>query len=402
MKHSSFLPAADWAQWRGPARDGHVPGFKIPATWPKTLNKKWSIPVGQGHSSPIIAGGKAFVLVRQGNDEHTLCLDLATGKTLWKDVVPAPFDSVIFPATRLGKAPRSTPLAHQGKLYITGVNGLLTCFDATSGKLLWRQDYSKRFPIPMPVCGASLSPLIDGKKLYIHVGHEANGAFLALDKDTGKELWAWKGEGPAYTSPQLATIGGMRQLITASHNMWIGLNPENGELLWSLANRQNMFNHNSITPIIVGDTVICGANQRPTFALKLAQAGGKWATSKLWETRDVTMSTSSPVLDGKRLYVVNEKRRGQVACMALDSGKVLWECPGNKGEQVTLFDIGSQVLVFSQTSELFVYKKTGDTLSELAKYQVADSATWSSPAISGNRLLVKGAETLGLWEIPSA
>ena len=251
----------------------------------------------------------------------------------------------------------------------------------------------------MPVCGASLSPLIDGKKIYVHSGHEATGSFLALDKDTGKELWAWKGEGPGYTSPQLATIGGVRQIITASHNLWLGLSPENGAQLWSLPNRQNMFNHNSITPVVSGDTVLCGANQRATFTLKLTQSAGKWSTSKVWESRDVTMSSSSPVLDGKHVYVVNEKRRGQVAVMDFATGKVTWECPGNKGEQVTIFDIGPVLLVSSQGGELFVYQKSGDTLKEVAKYEVADSAMWSSPAISGNRLLVKGATTLALWEI---
>jgi len=391
----------DWPQWRGPLRDSHVSGFKAPSRWPAQLGKKWSINVGEGHSSPIIVGNRAFVIVRQGNDEHVLCLDMATGKTLWKDVVAAPFDSVIFPAQRLGKSPRSTPLWHQGKLYTIGVNGLMTCFDATKGSILWRKDFAKQYPIPMPVCGASLSPLVDGKKIYVHAGHEATGSFLALDKDTGKELWAWKGEGPGYTSPQLATIGGVRQLITASHNLWLGLSPENGSELWRLANRQNMFNHNSITPVIAGDTVLCGANQRATFALKLSQSGGKWATSKVWESRDVTMSSSSPVLDGKHVYVVNEKRRGQVAVMDFATGKVTWECPGNKGEQVTIFDIGPSLLVSSQGGELFVYQKMGDTLKETAKYEVTDSAMWSSPAISGNRLLVKGASTLALWDIPA-
>ena len=392
---------SDWPQWRGPLRDSHVSGFKVPSRWPAQLSKKWTLAVGEGHSSPIIVGNRAFVIVRQGGDEQTLCLDMATGKTLWKDTVAAPFDSVIFPAQRLGKSPRSTPLWSAGKLYTIGVNGLMTCFEATSGKILWRRDFSKEFPIPMPVCGASLSPLIEGKKLFVHAGHEATGAFMALDKDTGKELWAWKGEGPGYTSPQLATICGVRQLVTASHNLWIGLSPENGALLWSLGNRQNMFNHNSITPVIAGDTVLCGSNQRATFALKIKQSAGKWDTEKVWESRDVTMSSSSPVLDGKRVYVVNEKRRGQVAVMDFATGKVTWECPGNKGEQATIFDIGPALLVSAQGGELFVYQKSGDILKEAARYEVADSALWASPAISGNRLLVKGAANLSLWEIPS-
>jgi outer membrane protein assembly factor BamB len=393
--------AEDWNQWRGPARNGHLVGFRYPAVWPKQLVKKWTLKLGEGHSSPIIVGNRAFTLTRQGEQEVTTCLDLNTGKTLWQERVNAPFDSVIFPARRLGKSPRSTPLYQGGKLYTLGVNGLLTCFQADTGKVLWRRDFAKQFPIPMPICGASLSPLIDGKRLYVHVGHDAQGAFFALDKDTGRELWAWRGEGPGYTSPLLATIGKTRQIVTASHNLWIGLNPDTGALLWSVPVRQNMFNHNSITPVIAGDTILCGGNQRPTFALSVKQAGGRWTTEKLWETRDVTMSTSSPILSGNRLYAVNEKRRGQVVCMSPESGKVLWACPGNKGEQVTLYDAGPYLLAFAMDGDLFVYRKEGDGLTEVARYAVADGAMWASPAVAGNQLLVKGAETLTLWEVPA-
>ena len=392
--------ADDWNQWRGPLRDGHVSGFKSPAAWPGQLMKKWSVTIGEGHSSPIIVGDRAYALVRQGEQEVTLCLSLKDGAILWKNVTDAPFDSVIFPARRLGKAPRSTPLYSAGKLYTIGVNGLMTCFDAATGKILWRRDFTAMFETPMPICGASLSPLVDGKKIYVHVGHDDKGAFLALDKDTGKDIWKSPGEGPSYVSPQIARIGGMRQLVTASHSAYIGLDPVDGKLLWSVSNRQNMFNHNSITPVVVGDTIIVGANQRDTMALKIKRVGKEWTTEKQWTTHDITMSTSSPILDGNRLYAVNEKRRGQMVAMAVDSGKIFWACPGNKGENVTLYDVGPNVLAFDATGQMFVYKKTREGFSETAKYPVADSAVWASPAISGNNILVKGAETLTLWQTP--
>jgi outer membrane protein assembly factor BamB len=390
--------ATDWPGWRGPKRDGHLSGFSAPKTWPRSLTKKWTISVGAGHSSPILVGNRAFALVRRGENEHTLCLDAATGKTLWEDRNPAPFDSVIFPAQRLGKAPRSTPLLHQGKLYVIGVGGILSCLDGASGRALWRKDFSKGFKIPMPVCGASLSPLIDGKRLYIHVGHGDEGAFLALDKDSGAELWRSPGEGPGYTSPQLMRVGGKNQLVTAAHNSWIGLDPNSGKSLWALNIRQNYFNHNSITPALRDGMLYGGANQRPTLALRIKPSG---APETLWETRDITMSTSSPVLSGNRLYAVNEKRRGQVCVLDTASGRTLWSCEGNKGENVTLIDAGEHLFAFSFDAQLFVYKKLVNGLVETARYDVADGATWASPALAGNRMLVKGADTLTLWEVPT-
>ena len=189
--------------------------------------------------------------------------------------------------------------------------------------------------------------------------------------------------------------------MTAAHNSWISLDPVDGKLLWRIPNRQNMFNHNSITPIIVGDTIITGANMRETIAYKISRAGGKWETAQLWATRNVTMSTSSPILDGNRIYAVNEKRRGQIVAMTLDSGQVFWACEGNKGENVTLYDVGADVLAFDAGGEMIVYNKTAKGLLQAAKYDVADSQVWASPAVSNNRILVKGAETLTLWEVPA-
>ncbi len=389
-----------WPQWRGPQRDGRLIGFTVPRALPSNLVKRWERKIGEGHSSPVTSGGRAFVLTREGDVEVTSCMELKSGKLVWQDRTPAPFDSVIFPARRLGKSPRSTPLVHQGKLYVIGVNGSTRCLNAQTGAALWRRDFSIEFPTPMPICGASLSPLIDGKKLYVHVGHDEVGAFLALDKDTGKTIWSARGEGPAYTSPQLATLDGKRQIVTASHNTWMGLDPETGTLLWSIRVRQNMFNHNSITPVVDRDVVYCGGNQRSTLALRVKKRGNIWIADRLWETRDVTMSTSSPILDGNRLFAVNEKRRGQLVSMDIATGRVIWACDGDKGEQVSLYDGGTHLLAFTFDGTLLVYAKAGSTLRESARYALLDGTTWASPAFDGNLILVKGADTLTLWELP--
>lgn len=199
----------------------------------------------------------------------------------------------------------------------------------------------------------------------------------------------------------LATFGGDRQLITAAHNSWIGLDPATGKLLWKLGVRQNGFNHQSITPVVSGDRIYAGANQRPTLALWVRKNGTDWTAEKLWETRDVTLSTSSPVLSGNRLYMVNEKRRGQLTVLDPRTGRTLWACPGDKGEHVTVYDAGKELRVFTIQGEMRVFRKGASELTEVAKYEVADSAAWASPAVSGNLVLVKGAESLTLWEVGS-
>jgi len=82
------LCAADWPEWRGPHRDGVL--VTEPKTWPEKLNFKWKVPVGEGHASPVEAGGSIFVFARQDGQETALAIDHATGKERWKQQYPAP------------------------------------------------------------------------------------------------------------------------------------------------------------------------------------------------------------------------------------------------------------------------------------------------------------------------
>lgn len=331
----------------------------------------------------------------------TRCLDLTDGRMVWEHRVPAPFDSVIFPARRLGKSPRATPLHADGRLYTLGVGGDLTCFDAATGRVAWRRDFRASFPTPMPICGASLSPLVDGPRIYVHAGHDDRGAIFALDRQTGREIWNRPGEGPGYTSPILATFDGRRMLVTAAHNSWLGLAPETGALLWSHAVRRSPFNHQSITPVVAGGLLVCGANQRPTLGLRPRRVGEGWVVDRVWENAAVTMSTASPVAAGGLVYALNEKTRGQLVALDPGTGRTAWSCPGGRGEHVTLYAAGELVLVFSMSGDLLVQRRgAAGELREIARYAVADGVTWSSPAVAGGLLLVKGGEQLALWALP--
>ena len=129
--------AQDWPQWRGANRDGKAAGFTAPATWPKELTQKWKITVGKGDASPALVGDKLYVFARQEGDEITLCLDAKTGKELWRDKYACQ------PSNEpMGRhpGPRSSPAVAAGKVVCYGARGTLSCFDAATGKLVWRKD----------------------------------------------------------------------------------------------------------------------------------------------------------------------------------------------------------------------------------------------------------------------
>ena len=124
-----ILPAQDWPQWRGPNRDGAAPSSSATLTWPEKLKPVWKVTVGEGHSSPVVAGGRVYQFARRANDEVAAAFDLATGKKLWEHAEPAPYE--MNPAANgHGKGPKATPVIAGGKLYTFGIAGALSCLDA--------------------------------------------------------------------------------------------------------------------------------------------------------------------------------------------------------------------------------------------------------------------------------
>lgn len=387
--------AADWNQWRGPNRDGHASDFKVPATWtPASLTKTWSVPVGEGHSSPIVAGDRVFVFAREDDKEVMRCVALSDGKVLWQEAYAAPYE--MNPAARgHGKGPKSTPAFAHGRVFALGISGTLSAYDAKSGAVLWRKNFAQEFKSTSPAFGTATSPIIDGNNVIVHVGGEDSGALTAFDVATGKVNWKWDGDGPGYASPIIATFGGVRQLITQSQKHCLAVAPADGKLLWKIP-FTTPYDQNSVTPVVAGNAVIFGGVGKPTFAVKVTGAG---EPDQIWDVREITMYMSTPVLDGSTIYGMSDKQRGSLFALNAADGAVLWKGEGRLGENASLTDVGPALLVLSSSGELTVQQKTGRELKELAKYKVADSPVWASPAPAGDKLLIKDKTTLMLYQV---
>jgi outer membrane protein assembly factor BamB len=386
--------AKDWNQWRGPNRDGIATEFKAPATWTRdALVKKWSVAVGEGHASPVVSGDRVYVFAREGEQEIMRCLALSDGRTLWQNAYPAPYE--MNPAARgHGKGPKSTPIVAGNRVFSFGINGHLTACDATKGTVLWRKDFAGEFKSTAPVFGTSVSPLVDGNNVIVHVGGDDSGALTAFDVATGKVNWKWDGDGPAYTSPIIVTLGGVRQLITQSQKHCVAVSPENGKLLWKIP-FTTPYDQNSVTPIVVGDRVIFGGVQKPVFAVKVTGTDAK----QVWETNEITVYMSTPIVNGTTLYGMSNKQRGSLFAMNAATGEVRWKGEGRLGENASLTDVGSALLVVTDGGDLIVQQKTDGALKEVIRYKVADSPVWASPALAGDQILIKDKTTLALFKV---
>jgi outer membrane protein assembly factor BamB len=383
----------DYTQWRGPNRDGSAASFAQPQAWPDTLTMRWKVDVGEGYATPIVVGNRVYTHTRQGGNEVMSALDSSSGKVIWQTSYPAPYK--MNPATKNhGQGPKSTPLFFNGKLYTLGISGIVSAFDAASGKLLWQ----KPAPPVDPMYGTAMSPIAEGGLVIFHVGGQNQGALTAFDANTGDVKWSWNGDGPAYASPIAVDLGGTRQIIAVTQENVIGISPLNGELLWKRP-YVSKFTANSITPILYGDTIIVSEQEKGIEAFRVIRKNNQWSTESVWESRDVSMALSNGVLIGDTLFGLSVRNRGQYFALDAKSGKALWLGEGREADNAAVVKSGNLLFLLNDDGELVVARSSPTGIEPVKRYTVAESATWAQPTISGNRIFVKDVSTVALWTL---
>jgi outer membrane protein assembly factor BamB len=390
----AFAGIQDWSQWRGPKRDGTATNISALAKWPTALQTIWSIPVGAGHSSPVLLDEIVYLFSREAENETARAIDLRTGKILWRTGYSAPYKE--YPgALEHGKGPKSTPVVYGGKLFTLGISGILSSFSTSNGKLLWQKNFSGRFPANYPPFGTSMSPLIEDGMLIVHVGGHQGGALLALDPDQGAEKWSLNGEGPSYSSPIVVTLEKQKQIVIQVHRKILGVNLSNGKILWSIP-FVTPCDQNIVTPVLAGDILIFSSLDKGTFGVRLNREGDNWRPETLWDTKEVSLYMSSPVLVKNRLIGFSHKRQGEFFALEPTTGKILWKSGARIAENASLIISGTDILILKEDAELFVLPSSADSFQPVATYQVAKSATWAHPIPTNQGILIKDALSLSL------
>jgi outer membrane protein assembly factor BamB len=393
---STFLTAQDWTQWRGPGAAAVATAFTPPATWPATLSMTWKVPsAGIGHSSPVVSGNRVYLFSRIGEQEALSAFDLATGRQIWRQAYDAPYE--MNPAARShGKGPKSTPLVHGGRVFTFGIGGVLSAFDAQSGRVIWQKDFKGEHAPTSPEFGAAASPIAVNDTVVVHVGGSKDGALKAFDPATGSVRWRWTGDGPAYATPVVVTFGGTRQLITQSQSSVVAIDPSSGTLLWQIP-FTTPYEQNIITAVVHDGLVIYSGLSRPATAVRVRQAGGKWVTEQVWSNPDVPMYMSSPVVAAGRLCGFTHRNRGEFFCADVESGKRLWTSEPRQGENAGIFAVGDVLVAATTDGTLIVFRNSATAFEVVKRYKVADTPVWAHAVPAGRGVLIKDADTLAYW-----
>jgi outer membrane protein assembly factor BamB len=378
----------DYPEWRGQNRDGSASGFIEPAVWPDRLTLKWRVEVGEGYATPLIVNSTVYAFVRRQGDELLLALDADSGRERWRTAYPARFTPPQ-PAAAHGAGPKATPLFHRNKVFTLGISGILSAFDATSGKLLWQTSP----PAEPPFFSAASSPVGHERLVIAHPGNY--GPLTAFDIDTGAIEWTAGGNG-FYASPVVVELAGMRQVVSVLPDSVIGVSPTDGAILW----RQPWAGvSGSVTPILYRDTIIVSGQGAGVMAIRPVRQDGRWTVEQIWQTSDVSMYVSTPVVTRGMLFGLSHRNSGQLFALDAATGKMLWLGEPRTAANTAIAKTADLVFFLNDNAELIVARASGERFEPIRRYTVAASATWAQPAISGSRILVKDAASLTLWTI---
>ena len=405
---TSLVSAADWPQWMGPNRDDDWTETGIIEKFPENgATFLWRKPISGGFAGPSVVGGRVYVTdyakaagdnkpaPTRRNDlqgrERVFCLDAKTGDEIWKHEYDCDY-SISYPA-----GPRCTPTVEGGRVFTLGAMGDLFCLDAASGSVIWSKNLPQTYSAPLPLWGYAGHPLVYGKLLICMAGGE-NSAVVALDKETGAEVWkALNTPEIGYSPPTLIEAGGVTQLLIFHGKSINSLNPEDGHLYWSepLA---TAFSMSIMAPRKSGEFLFAGGHNGRSLGLRLDATRPE--ATKVWEgSRTIGLApvSGTPFVEDGVAYGIDGN--GIFRAVRVATGERLWgtskpvngqdnERRGPNEGATFVTRNADRFFIFGENGDLVIARLSPEKYDEISRTKLLDpvgvglgrSIVWSHPA----------------------
>ena len=396
---------AQWPQWGGPHRDFMVDAKNLADKWPDEGPKKvWERELGDGYSTIVVDDGMLYTMYRTGEDEFAVALDAKTGKTVWEHKNPSPTTQVM---NEFGPGPHATPTVVGDKVYTIGSHAMMICFEKKSGKIVWQHDLVKEMNAHVPNRGYGSSPIAYKNTLIVFVDHKRDDdndgdkeknepeakptdgqSIVAFDLITGSVVWKSQDLPVGYASPVIVKYDGRDQLVCLLSKNVIGLNPDNGELLWR--QETNPEGANISTPVFDGkDTFFCSsAYDSGSRAIKLTNKDGKIVPEELWYSRKMRVHHGNVIRLGDYIYG-SSGDFGPAFFMAvnLKNGEIAWRERGFTKANCVYAD--GKLILLDEDGQLALTKVDPKGLTVLSKCKIAERYAWAAPTLVGSTLYVR-------------
>lgn len=369
-----FAVAADWPSFRGPARDGTTAEVVNPAVIAGGATPAWRAKVGIGFSAITVANGRLYTLGNADATDTVWCFDAVTGKELWKHSYPEELTPNLYEG-----GPNAAATVTEGQVFTLSKTGKAFCFDAAKGTVVWKADLAALTGASKPEWGFSSAPLVHGDLAIYNVG--SVGA--ALNKKTG--VLAWKsGTGKAgYASPLPFEQGGERLVLLMTGKTATALNPATGAMAWSHP-WETSYDVNAADPIVHGDRVFVSSGYN--HGASVFKVTGQ-QTALIWENKNLRNQFSSSVLWNGFLYGVDEN---QLRCVSFDTGEVKWtDKATGKG---TLLIAAGKIVALSEKGELLIADASPAGFKPLARAQILGGKCWTMPTLANGKLYARNAK----------
>lgn len=392
---SACVCAADWPGWGGPAGDGHSPESGLLKSWPAGGPRVlWHQPLGQGYSSFAVVDGKAWTLSQDLWGQSLVCLDGATGKTVWSRRYDAPYEAAgIYPG------PRSTPAVANDRVYFVSPDAVVHCADAATGETLWTVPTAQRFRGSGTDFGYSASArVIDGKVILPVGGRDA--AVVALDAKTGNTVWTAGDEPASYCPVQPMTIGDVPCLLAYLQNGLLLCRLDDGNVLWR-EELSSGYDEHSVLPVIRNDQFMISAPFKAGASAHqlywTADDPPAIATRHIWQSSKLSNDTASSILVGDAIFgfdlrdpqsKAHRPSRGEFRCLDWKTGEVRWS-DASIGH-ATVLSADGKLILFNDRGELILAHADAGIYREIGRAAVfRDEVCWTAPALSDGLLYLR-------------
>lgn len=447
----------DWPQFLGPRGTSVSGESNVLPSWPKDGPAiLWEKTVGTGYSAPSIRGNRLIIHHRLGSKEIVECLRADDGSPVWKHDYRSQYSDPF----GYNNGPRCSPLLTEDRCYTYGAEGKLVCVDLGSGKPLWTRDVQADWKLPMWFFGIGCSPILEGDLLIALVGGQPNSGVVAFNRLTGDTVWeavgkqTWDGaetgrkEEPkyewtgdeqviSYSSPWVATIHGKRHLLVLGRQGLVSLDPATGKEnfhYWFMS--RSFESVNAARPLVVDDQILLTAAYKSGSALLKVRPDGT-SYDVVWrDEENLQAHWSTPIIVNGYFYGFSgrHEREGELRCLELKTGDVVWKTTGFEGELSDLdqdpstgdlkdrrtgkaipfpyygrgskTQIGDRFLVLGERGTLSLVRINPEKWEELGRtsYRQITYPAWTAPVVSRGRIYLRDEDSLICLEglVPAA
>ena len=378
-------------EFRGPGRNGIYAGGGMLTDWPSgKLPLLWKRPVGGGYASVVVADGLIFTIEQRRQKEVVAAYAIDSGREQWIHGWDAEFRE-----TMGGDGPRATPTWHEGRLYALGATGEFRCLDARSGSRIWSRNILTDNQAENIPWGMAASPLIVDDKVIVLAGGPHGKSVVAYNRLTGDPIWKALDDRQAYTSPQLITLAGRRQILVVSANRAMGLTVENGSLLWEYP----WVTHEGINvaqPIALTDDCffISAGYDHGAALVEVFRRDDGYGARTVWQNNRMKNKFGSSVLYEGYIYGLDE---AILACLDPASGELKWK--GGRYGYGQLLLVSGHLIISSENGVVALVKASPERYQEIARFPAVEGKTWNVPAIADGRLIVRNSTEMACFRI---